>query len=107
MDEVIYLESDEEITSVIDKLKGSKAPRVALVVPRGATLLQSVVNLKLLSKEAAILAKEISLVTSDKIGRNLAAQVGLTVYDSIRDKRPVFQPPALEPRSEEVIEIDL
>lgn len=107
MDEIIYLESDEEITSVIDKLKQSKSLKVALVVPREATILQSVVNLKLLAKEATNLGKEISLVTSDKIGRNLASQIGLVVYDSIRDRRPVYHPPALNPKAEEVIEINL
>ena len=106
-DEIIYLESDEEITSVIDKIKNAKFGRIVLVVPKEATLLQSVVNLKLLAKEATILGKEISLVTADKIGRNLASQVGLTVYDSIRDRRPVFQPSAPPEKTEEIIEIDM
>src|SRR4030042_6994139 len=102
MEEILYLEPDEEITSVIDKMKQAKSKRLALVVPREATLLQSVVNLKLLLREAANSDKEIALVTADKIGRNLAAQVGLVVYDSIKDRRPVFQPPAPTPGAEEV-----
>lgn len=107
MDEIIYLEPDEEITTVIDKLKNAKSARIALVVPKEATLLQSVVNLKLLLKEAVILNKEISLVTADKIGRNLASQVGLAVYDTIRDRRPIFQPPPPSARDQEIIEIDM
>ena len=71
MDELIYLEPDEEITSVIDKLKNLAGQRVGLVVPRDATLLQSVVNLRLLDREAKNLGKVISIVTADKteIGR--------------------------------------
>lgn len=107
MEDTIYLEPDEEITSLIDKLKASKSTKVALVIPRQAAILQSVVNLKLLAKEATNLGKEISIVTADKIGRNLASQVGLAVYDSIRDRRPVYQPPALTPKNEEIIEINL
>ncbi len=107
MDEIYYLEPDEEITSVIDKIKNSKSNRISLVVPREATLLQSVVNLKLLVKEAAKFSKEIVLVTSDKIGRNLAAQVGLTVFDSIKSGRPIYQPPASLPDEQEIIEIDM
>lgn len=107
MDEIYYLEPDEEITSVIDKIKNSKSNRISLVVPREAILLQSVVNLKLLVKEAAKFSKEIVLVTSDKIGRNLAAQVGLTVFDSIKSGRPIYQPPAVLPDEQEVIEIDM
>lgn len=106
MDEILYLEPDEEITSVIDKIKQSPNARLCLVVPREATLLQSVVNLKLLIKEANNLKKEIALVTADKIGRNLAAKVGLTVYESVKMQQPVFQPAPPIPTTQEVIEIN-
>jgi len=106
MNEIIYLEPDEEITSVIDKLKQSKTGRLNLVVPREATLLQSVVNLKLLLKEAESLGKEIAIITADKIGRNLAAQVGITVFESVKDQQPIYQPPAPEITSQDIIEID-
>lgn len=107
MDEIIYLEPDEEITSAIDKMKQTKGHLLGFVVPRDATLLQSVVNLRLLQKEATSLGKEISIITTDKIGRNLAAQVGLNVYNSIKEEKPTFAspPPILEP--DEVIEIDM
>ncbi len=78
--DIVYLEPDEEITSVIEKLKRAKASEVRFVVSRGAVLLQSVVNLKLLKKKAEDLKKNVALVTTDKIGRNLASQVGITVY---------------------------
>lgn len=107
MDEILYLELDEEITSVIDKIKNLPGMRVGLVVPREATLLQSVVNLRLLAKEANALGKEIAIVTADRIGRNLAAQVGLTVYNSIQEQTPAFTPPPPIPNPREVIELDL
>ena len=107
MDEIIYLEPDEEITSAIDKIKNAKASKLGLVVPREATLLQSVVNLRLLAREAESLGKIIAIVTADRIGRNLAAQVGLTVYNSIEEQKPAFLPPPPKPSSEEVIEIDM
>ena len=89
MDKVIYLDPDEEITSVLDKIKSAKESGLILVVPKGATLLQSLVNLKLLSKRALDLKKEIALVTSDKIGRNLASLVGFSVYSDIKDKAKI------------------
>lgn len=107
MDEIIYLEPDEEITSVIDKIKNAKSGKLGLVVPREAALLQSVVNLRLLSREAVALGKEIAIVTADKIGRNLAAQVGLEVYNSIEEQKPIYQPPPPVPAVDEVIEIDM
>lgn len=105
MDEIIYLEPDEEITSVIDKIKLTSVDKIGLVVPRGATLLQSVINLRLLSKEAQNLQKEIAIITADQIGRNLAAQVGLTVFASLNDKTPIFQPSRERPSSHD--EVDL
>lgn len=79
----LYLEPDEEITSVIDRLKEIDDDEVAIVVPKRAGLLQSIVNLKLLRYQAEQQKKRISLVTTDKTGRNLASAVGLTVYQKL------------------------
>lgn len=81
MNTVIYLEPDEEITSVIDKMKKAPDNGVALVVPRGGTLAQSIVNLKLLQKSAKEIDKKIALVASDRIGRNLASQIGIPIFE--------------------------
>ena len=80
----IYLEIDAEITDVVDKLRQTQTDQIILVVPKGASLLQSIVNLKLLKKEAESLGKTISLVTTDPIGKNLAQKVGLLAHQ----KRP-------------------
>lgn len=108
MDEILYLEPDEEITSVIDKLKKSESASVGLVIPRNATIIHSIVNLKLLKKKADELEKEIALVTADKIGKNIAAQVGLQVYEDVHAKRPAnpIGMPEL-PKGDEVIEVDM
>lgn len=74
---ILYLEIDEEITSVIDRLKKTAETEVHLVVPKEAAMLQSIVNLKLLKKQADSLNKEIQIITHDKVGRNLAEQVGI------------------------------
>lgn len=107
MQEIIYLESDEEITSVIDKLKETEGKSVGLVIPQGASLIQSVVNLKLLQKEAKVLGKEIAVISQDRIGRNLASQIGLTVYDSPNATKPAIEQPKPEIPTSDVIEIDL
>lgn len=107
MDEVLYLEPDEEITSIIDKLKETPASSVALVVPKMATIFQSLVNLKLLKKEAEVLNKKIALVTSDSVGHNLASQVGIPVFKDVNTPTPLSAPPRQTPPSDEIIEIDL
>lgn len=108
MDEILYLEPDEEITSVIDKLKKSESSSVGLVIPRNSALIHSIVNLKLLKKQAQKLEKEIALVTTDKVGKNIASQVGIQVYEDVHAKRPVnpLGMPEL-PKGDEVIEVDM
>ena len=74
---VIYLEIDEEVTSVIDKIRKTEFTDVILVVPKDASISQSVVNLKLIKRKAEELNKNVSLATQDKVARNLAGKVGI------------------------------
>ncbi len=82
---IIYLEIDEELTSVIDKLKKAKESELHLVIPKEAALLQSVVNLKLLKRQAEKFHKTIRIITQDKVGRNLAEQVGIDSATALKD----------------------
>lgn len=79
----IYLEPDEEITSVIDKLSALSDHQVAVVVSKNSTLFQSLINLKLLVKEAKVQGKEVVIISSNKVGQRLAAQVGLRSFNSL------------------------
>ncbi|HSH31329.1 MAG TPA: hypothetical protein VK963_01545, partial [Candidatus Saccharimonadales bacterium] len=88
-DDVLYLEADEEITAAIDKLLGAKAASVRVVVPKRSTLLQSIVNLKLLKKAAADANKQLVLVTADRTATHLAGQVGLAVAASLNARPAV------------------
>ncbi len=80
----IYLETDEEVTSAIDKIKKSKKKKVAISLPRNAVLGQSIVNLKLLYKEAVALGKVVALVSPDKVTRGLADRVGYPVFETMK-----------------------
>ncbi len=97
----IYLEPDEEITSVIDKLSATSAHQVAIVVPKNSTLFQSLVNLKLLAKQAKELGKEVAVVSANKVGSRLAAQVGIQTYATlgpVKDAQPIPKTlPAVDP----------
>src|SRR3972149_11749443 len=83
----IYLEVDEEITSAIEKLESVPEAEVALVFPKESGILQSIVNLKLIKREAEKLEKEISVITSNKVGRTLAEQIGLSAADHSETKK--------------------
>src|SRR5476651_2328216 len=88
-DNALYLEVDEDITSAIDKLTKSQGGSVQIVVPKRSTMLQSIINLKLLKKAADSGGKELVLVTSDRIATELASRVGLAVAPSIGAKAVV------------------
>lgn len=92
----LYLEPDEEITTVIEKLTAISDRQVAVVVPKNSPLFQSLVNLKLLVKEADRLGKQVAIISSDKIGARLAKQVGVTVYASLQLGSPGGSPVAAD-----------
>jgi len=77
--QIFYIDTDEEITSVIDRLKKTKENENFFVVPKRALVLQSTVNLKLLKREAERLKKEIVFVTQDQSGRILARKAGISL----------------------------
>ena len=52
MHQTFYIDIDEEISSVIDRLDKSVTTENYFVVPGRAIFLQSIVNLKLLKREA-------------------------------------------------------
>ncbi|HSX48361.1 MAG TPA: hypothetical protein VLF41_02580 [Candidatus Nanoarchaeia archaeon] len=99
MKDVLYLESDEEITSAIDKLLAVSAEQVSIVVPKRSTLLQSVVNQKLLKRAADDAGKQVVLVTTDRTAIHLAGKVGLAVAASLKAEAAV---PELPAQAEEV-----
>jgi len=82
-DNALYLEVDEDITSAIDKLRKVAATSVQIVVPKRSTLLQSVINQKLLKKAAETAGKTLVLVTNDRVATDLAARVGLAVAPAL------------------------
>lgn len=106
----IYLEPDEEITSIIDRLSKIEESKIAVVVPKNSTMFQSLVNLKLLARQAQKLGKEVAIISSNKIGSRLAKQVGLETYASLgtvgnaSSATPVASPaPASEPAGADVL----
>jgi hypothetical protein len=93
-EDVLYLEADEEITAAINKLVAVKGSSVKIVVPKRSTLLQSIVNLKLLKKAAIDAHKQLVLVTNDRTSTHLAGRVGLPVAATLKSTpaTPVVAP---------------
>lgn len=85
MHQTFYIDIDEEITSIVERLRKAKAKEVVIVVPKRALLIQSIVNLKLLKKEADELRKEVIIVTQDKFGKMLIEKAGILVEQKLDD----------------------
>lgn len=80
---VLYIEIDDEVTTIYDRMKSQKIKNLYLVVPKRAILFQSIVNLKILKRKAEDLEKNIYIVTNDQNGIHLASKIGLPVYDKV------------------------
>ena len=82
---IIYLDVDDEITSAAARIRDADGPRVALVLPYGSRIATSRINFRLLSREALINEKRLSIVAADAATRALAASAGLPVFGSVAE----------------------
>ncbi len=72
----IYIEPDEEIISVVDRLMQTKSSQINIVIPAGAQLWQSSINLRLLKREADALGNEVVLVVPDDFCAEMSEKAG-------------------------------
>lgn len=84
--DVIYVDIEDDITSVIEKVKSSSLTIVALVPPKRTGVLQSVVNLKLLQRAATSSKKRVVLITSDPALIGLAAGLKIPVAKNLQSR---------------------
>jgi hypothetical protein len=89
--DTIYVDVDDEITAIIDKVESAKQNIVALVLPKRATSLQSIVNMRLLKRSATTAGKNVVLITSEHALLPLAGAAGLHVAKNLQS-RPEIPP---------------
>ena len=82
----VYLDIDEDITELVGKIQASKQSIVALVLPKRAPVMQSIVNVRLLARSAKQNDKNIVLITSDPTVISHAGEVGMHVADNLTSK---------------------
>lgn len=103
--DVIYVDTDDDITTIIDKVRSSVASIVALVPPKRVGVLQSSVNLKLLQRAASTADKRIVLITSDTALTALASGLAIPIAKNLQSK-PEIGAVTDEEESEDVSVID-
>jgi len=91
--ETVYVDVDDEITTIIDKVEAAKEKIVALVLPKRASVLQSTVNMRLLKRAADKAAKSVVLITSDAALLPLAGIVGLHAAKNLQSKPVIPKAP--------------
>ncbi|HEX9634329.1 MAG TPA: baseplate J/gp47 family protein [Candidatus Limnocylindria bacterium] len=82
--QLLYLEPDDEITSVVRRLRETDAPRVVLVASGRTKATTSAVALRLLAQVAAEEGREVVLV-ADPFARALAGEAGIPAFSSVSD----------------------
>ena len=105
--DTIYVDIDDEITALIDKVRGSSARVVALVLPKRASVLQSVVNMKLLKRTADNEKKNIVLITTESGLLPLAGAVGLHVATNLNSKPEIPAAPMMAASGPEMVDEDM
>ena len=95
--QLLYLEPDDEITTVVRRLREADAPRVVLVASGRTKATTSAVALRLLAQVAAEDGREIALV-ADPAARALAADAGIAAYGSVAEASAEGASPAPAPQ---------
>ena len=93
---LVYLEADDEITSVVRRLRSADPGRVVIVAPGRSRATSSLVALRLLARAADEADREVAVV-GDGLTRSLAAEAGLATYASVDDARTADPSAAAEP----------
>lgn len=101
--DTIYIDIDDEITAVIEKVHNSPSKVLALVLPKRATVFQSVVNMKLLKRTADQAKKNVVLITSEASLMPLAGAVGMHVAKTLQSKPTI---PAAPAASDALVSVD-
>jgi hypothetical protein len=104
--DTIYIDVDDEITSIVEKVKESQSKIVALVLPKRATTLQSIVNMKLLKRSADDAGKRIVLITSETALMPLAGAVGVYTAKNLQSKPEIPSAPDSPEVEEDLLEAE-
>ena len=94
--DIIYIDVEDDITTIIGKVKDSTEKIVALVPPKRIGVLQSAVNLRLLQRTATQHNKRIVIITGNQALSGLAAAASIPVARNLQSKPEIAEIAALE-----------
>ncbi len=104
--DTIYIDIDDEITGIIDKVKNSSSKVTALVLPKRASVFQSIVNMKLLKKAADSSNKNLVLITTEAGLLPLAGAAGIHVAKTLTTKPEIPSAPLAFEDNDDAVDED-
>lgn len=102
--DVIYIDVEDDITAIIEKVKQSKEKVVALVPPKRIGVLQSAVNLRLLNRAGENANKHLVLITGNAALSGLAASAKIPVAKNLQSKPEIAEVPNSSDEDDDVID---
>jgi hypothetical protein len=94
--DIIYIDTEDDVTTIIGKIKASKEKAISLVPPKRSGLLQSAVNLRLFGRIAEKEDKQLAVITNNKALIALSAAAKIPVAKNLQSKPEIAEIPALE-----------
>lgn len=102
--DVIYLDVEDDITDIVNKIKKSKERIIAIVPPKNLGSLRSAVNLRLLARSAEKADKKIVIVSNNKALRPMCAIAKIPITQSLHSKPEVPEIDAIKVDDDEIID---
>lgn len=102
--DVIYVDVEDDITDVVNKIKSSKERIIAIVPPKSLGIFRSAVNIRLLSRAAQKNDKKIVFITNNSALKTMSAAAKILVSKTLQSKPEVLEIDILEVEGDDVID---
>ena len=102
----IFVEPDEEIVFILEKIKNAESNRVIMIVPTTAALISSAVSLKILSRQLLKSNKLAVLVSDNRAAFGLGEKAGLVVTNKVSEVTNEIWLKAKELKEQMLLEAD-
>lgn len=77
--ENIYIDSNDDVSAVVERVLNSESSSLVIFVPDDAKLVESVINLKLLAREAKSAGKKIFIQNDSEMILSMAEEAGIPI----------------------------
>ncbi len=102
--DVIYIDVEDDITTIVGKIKSSKEKIVAVVPPARYGVFQSAVNMRLLKRAADTAKKHLVIISNSSALAALAASANIPVAKNLQTKPEIAEIPVLKVDDNDVID---